>query len=68
MDIGAVDGEICRGTRTGRCADLVRELAAVDGPAPLDRAHLLLGPRRPGRPRGFARADHCDHIHWGMDA
>ena len=25
MDIGAVDGEICRGTRTGRCADLVRE-------------------------------------------
>jgi hypothetical protein len=18
--------------------------------------------------RGFARADHCDHIHWGMDA
>ena len=32
MDIGAVDGEICRGTRTGRCADLVRELAAVTGP------------------------------------
>ena len=29
MDIGAVDGETCRGTRTGRCADLVRELAAV---------------------------------------
>ena len=32
MDIGAVDGEVCRGTRTGPCADLVRELAAVDGP------------------------------------
>ena len=32
MDIGAVDGEPCRGTRTGPCADLVRELAAVDGP------------------------------------
>ena len=22
----------------------------------------------PADPRGFARADHCDHIHWGMDA
>jgi hypothetical protein len=21
-----------------------------------------------GNRRGFARADHCDHIHWGMDA
>lgn len=31
MDIGAVDGEVCRGTRTGRCADLVREPAAVHG-------------------------------------
>ena len=51
-----------------RCADLVRELAAVDRPDSLDRAHLLLGPRRPADPRGFARADHCDHIHWGMDA
>jgi len=28
-DIGAVDGEVCRGTRTGACADLVRELAAI---------------------------------------
>jgi hypothetical protein len=32
MDIGAVDGEICRGTRTGRCAELVRELAPAGGP------------------------------------
>jgi hypothetical protein len=31
MDIGAVDGEICRGVRTGACAQLVRELAAMDG-------------------------------------
>src|SRR5215207_7686805 len=28
MDIGAVNGEVCHGTRSGRCADLVRELAA----------------------------------------
>ena len=25
-------------------------------------------PDGPADPRGFARADHCDHIHWGMDA
>jgi hypothetical protein len=31
MDIGAVDGEPCRGTHTGACADLVRELAAING-------------------------------------
>ena len=54
MDIGAVDGEICRGTRTGACADLVRELAAVDGPL---RATELIycwdpdGPQRPARLR-----------------
>jgi hypothetical protein len=24
-------------------------------------------PDGPTDPRGFARADHCDHIHWGMD-
>ena len=32
VDIGAVDGEPCRGTRNGACAALVRELAAVNGP------------------------------------
>src|SRR3954451_13623295 len=32
MDIGAVDGETCRGTHTGACARLARELAAVTGP------------------------------------
>jgi hypothetical protein len=32
MDIGAVDGETCRGTRTGPCAELARELAAIAAP------------------------------------
>ena len=32
VDIGAVDGEVCRGTRSGRCADLLRELVAMSGP------------------------------------
>ena len=68
MDIGAVDGEICRGTRTGRCADLVRQLAADHRPIALDRAASTAGtPTGRIDPRGFARADHCDHIHWGMD-
>ena len=67
MDIGAVDGEVCRGTRAGHCANLVRELAAMDGSL---RARELIDcwdPDGPADPRGFARADHCDHIHWGMD-
>jgi len=66
-DIGAVDGETCTGNRTGACAELVRELAAMDGPL---RATELIycWPAGPADPRGFARADHCDHIHWGIDA
>ena len=68
MDIGAVDGEICRGARTGRCADLVRELAAVRGPLRSTELIYCWDPDGPADPRGFARADHCDHIHWGLDA
>jgi hypothetical protein len=67
MDIGAVDGEICRGTRTGRCADLVREYAAMTGPLRSSELIYCWDPDGPTDPRGFARADHCDHIHWGMD-
>ena len=67
MDIGAVDGEICRGTRTGPCADLVRELAHVEGPLRATELIYCWDPDGPDDPRGFARADHCDHIHWGID-
>ena len=68
MDIGSVDGEICRGTRFGRCADLVHELAAVSGPNRSTELIYCWDPDGPLDPCGFARADHCDHIHWGMDA
>ena len=67
MDIGAVDGEICLGTRTGACAQLVRQLAAVTGALRATELIYCWDPDGPGDPRGFARADHCDHIHWGMD-
>jgi hypothetical protein len=68
FDIGSVDGEVCRGTRTGRCADLVRELAEVTGPLRSTELIYCWDPDGPSDPRGFVRADHCDHIHWGMDA
>ena len=68
MDIGAVDGEICRGGRTGACAQLVRELAAVEGRLRSTELIYCWDPDGPADPRSFARADHCDHIHWGMDA
>jgi hypothetical protein len=67
MDIGAVDGEICRGTRTGPCADLVRELAAVAGRLRATELIYCWDPDGALDFRGFARADHCDHIHWGID-
>jgi len=68
MDIGVVDGEICRGMRTGACAKLVRELASLTGPLRSTELIYCWDPDGPRDPRGFARADHCDHIHWGMDA
>jgi hypothetical protein len=68
IDIGAVDGEICRGTRFGACAELVRELAGVTGATRSTELMYCWDPDGPLDPRGFARADHCDHIHWGMDA
>ena len=67
MDIGTVDHEICRGTRTGHCAQLVRELAAIHGPLRSTELIYCWDPDGPADPRGFARADHCDHIHVGYD-
>jgi hypothetical protein len=66
-DIGAVDGEICQGTHTGRYANLVRELAAVTGELRSTELIYCWDPDGPSDPRGFARADHCDHIHVGYD-
>jgi Transglycosylase SLT domain len=68
FDVGMVDGEICTGGRNGACAQLVRELAAVEGNLRSTELIYCWDPDGPGDPRGFARADHCDHIHWGLDA
>jgi hypothetical protein len=68
MDIGAVDGEVCRGSRSGACEALVRELAAVDGPLRATGFIYCWDLDGPSDPRVFARVDHCDEIHWGMDA
>jgi hypothetical protein len=66
-DVGAVDGEIRRGTRTGRYAELVHELAAVTGELRSTELIYCWDPDGPTDPRGFARSDHCDHIHAGWD-
>jgi hypothetical protein len=50
MDVGAVDGEICRGRRTGACA----ELAAVTGPVRATELIYCWDPDGPAHARGFA--------------
>jgi hypothetical protein len=52
---------------TGRCANLVRELAAVTGELRSTELISCWDPDGPTDQRGFARADHCDHIHVGYD-
>src|SRR5215217_6514555 len=53
MDIGVVDGEVCRGTRTGACAKLVRELAAVQGPLRSTELIYCWDADGPADPRGL---------------
>lgn len=65
VDIGAVDGEACTGTRSGACGRLAVALAAVAGPLRSTELIYCFDPDGPLRPDAFARADHCDHIHIG---
>jgi len=46
---------------------LMRELAAVTGPLRSTELIYCWDPDGSSDPRGFARADHCDHIHVGWD-
>jgi hypothetical protein len=66
-DIGAVDGELCTGTRVGACGRVAFVLGALSGP--LDPTELIycFDPDGPVNPNGFARADHCNHVHFGFD-
>jgi Transglycosylase SLT domain len=67
MDIGAVDGQLCDGRRTGPCARLVHEFAAVEGEQRSTELIYCWDPDGPADARGFARTDHCDHVHVGWD-
>jgi hypothetical protein len=73
VDIGSVDGQICREnwlapSRTSNCSLLALELAHVTGQLRSTELIWCFDPDGPGDPRGFARADHCDHVHVGFDA
>jgi hypothetical protein len=54
MDIGAVDGQRCDGRRSGPCADLLRELAAIEGDLRSTELIYCWDPDGPADPRGFA--------------
>jgi Transglycosylase SLT domain len=67
VDIAAVDGEACTGTRSGRCGQLVLELAQLQGA--LRPTELIYCFDADGHTSSdaFARPDHCGHIHVGYD-
>jgi hypothetical protein len=73
FDIGAVDGEICHETWgaprrwNDACGRLLHQLGSVTGPLRSTELIYCWDPDGPSDPRGFARADHCDHIHVGWD-
>jgi hypothetical protein len=56
------------GTRTGRCGALVHELAAATAALRSTELISCWDANGPNDPRGFACADHCDHLHVGWDA
>jgi Transglycosylase SLT domain len=73
FDIGAVDGFACHETWgapprwTDPCGRLLRQLTAITGPLRSTELIYCWDPDGPNDPRGFARPDHCDHIHVGWD-
>jgi hypothetical protein len=68
VDISAVDGESCTGTRTGHCGQLALGLAQLQGPLHSTELIYCFDADGPASPDAFARADHCRHIHIGYDA
>jgi hypothetical protein len=69
IDIGIVDGVICRGARDDPCGRLAVELSKL--PARLRSTELIYCFDPDGdnlRPDdAWAQSDHCDHIHFGYD-
>jgi hypothetical protein len=67
-DIGAMDGVLCNGSRHGPCAEVVRELAVIEGEMRPTELIYAWDPD-PADPRDFADPiGHDDHIHVGWDA
>lgn len=67
VDIGAVDGERCDGSRSGACGRLALTLALIAGPLHSTELIYCFDPDGPASPDAFARPDHCNHIHVGYD-
>jgi len=67
VDIGAVDGERCTGTRSGACGRLALALAGLTGNLRSTELIYCFDPDGPRSSDAFARADHCNHIHVGYD-
>jgi len=68
-DAGAPHGlrRDLHGRPGGSVRRLVRELEAVTGSRRSTELIYCWDPDGSADLRGFARADHCDHIHWAMD-
>ncbi len=68
VDISAVDGEPCTGTRNGSCGRLASQLAQIVGVLHPTELIYCFDPDGPLSDDGFARPDHCNHIHVGYDS
>jgi hypothetical protein len=67
FDVGAVDGSLCNGSPIGPCAQVVRQLASIEGEMRPTELIYAWDPD-PADPRDFADPiGHSDHIHVGWD-
>ncbi len=66
VDISDVDGQACNGSRNGNCGKLAVQLAQLRGPLHSTELIYCFDPDGVASGDAFAAADHCNHIHWGL--
>jgi hypothetical protein len=68
VDIAMIDEESCTNTaEDSPCGKVAKALGKVEGKMRSDELIFCFDPDGPSDSRGWAAADHCDHVHAGFE-